>query len=88
MKITPVKEYTINPNKVIKEKWMTPGLMRCSRKQQNLYKRTLIKTINDKDHEKNKQYRNSLKRVLRLAKEQYYKDKCIEYKIHPSYGKW
>ena len=48
-----------------------------------LQKDTII-PINDKDHEKYKQYRNSLKRVLRLAKEQYYKDKCIEYKRNTS----
>ena len=37
--ITPVKEYTINPNKVLKEQWMTPGLMKCTMKQRSLYKK-------------------------------------------------
>ena len=37
--ITPVKEYTINPNKVLKEEWMTPGLMKCTMKQRSLYKK-------------------------------------------------
>ena len=37
--ISPVKELTINPNKVIQEKWMTPGLMKCTAKQKNLYKK-------------------------------------------------
>ena len=36
------------------------------------------------DHEKYKQYRNSLKKVLRIAKEQYYRDKCVEYKRNTS----
>ena len=37
--ISPVKEYTINPNKVLKEQWMTPGLMKCTMKQRKLYKK-------------------------------------------------
>ena len=37
--ITPVKEYTINPNKVLKEQWMTPGLMKCTMKQRSLYEK-------------------------------------------------
>ena len=39
--ITPVQEYTINPNKILKEQWMTPGLMKCTMKQKKLYKKTL-----------------------------------------------
>ena len=82
--IAPVKEFTINSNKALKEKWMTPGLMKCTMKQKNLYKRTLKRNSNDMDHEKYKQYRNSLKKVLRMAKEQYYRDKCVEYKRNTS----
>ena len=50
--ISPVKEYTIDPNKVLKEQWMTPGLMKCTLKQRNLYKKTLRNSSNDIDHEK------------------------------------
>ena len=37
--ITPVKEYTINPNKILKGQWMTPGLMKYTMKQRSLYKK-------------------------------------------------
>ena len=82
--ISPVKEYTINPNKALKEQWMTPGLMKCTMKQRNLYKRTLRESSNDIDHEKYKQYRNCLKQVLRRTKQEYYKEKCVEFKRNTS----
>ena len=63
---------------------MTPGLMKCTMKQKNLYKRTLKKSSHDMDHEKYRQYRNSLKQVLRRVKEQYYREKCVEYKRNTS----
>ena len=31
--ISPVKEITISPKKILREKWMTPGLMKCTMKQ-------------------------------------------------------
>ena len=82
--ISLVKEFTINSNKALKEKWMTPGLMKCTMKQKNLCKRTLKKSSNDMDHEKYREYRNSLKQVLRRVKEQYYREKCVEYKRNTS----
>ena len=78
--ITPVKEYTINPNKVLKEQWMTPGLMKCTMKQRSLYKKTLMKSSKEIEHEKYKQYRNCLKQLLRRTKQEYYKEKCVEFK--------
>ena len=78
--ITPVKEYTINPNKVLKEQWMTPGLMKCTMKQRSLHKKTLMKSSNEIEHEKYKQYRNCLKQLLRRTKQEYYKEKCVEFK--------
>ena len=78
--ITPVKEYTINSNKVLKEQWMTPGLMKCTMKQRSLYKKTLMKSSNEIEHEKYKQYRNCLKQLLRRTKQEYYKEKCVEFK--------
>ena len=78
--ITPVKEYTINPNKILKEQWMTPGLMKCTMKQRSLYKKTLLKSSTEIDHQKYKQYRNCLKQLLRRTKQEYYKEKCVEFK--------
>ena len=77
--ITPVQEYTINPNKILREQWMTPGLMKCTMKQRKLYKKTLNNS-SEKDHEKYKEYRNYLKQILRKTKQEYYKEKCVEFK--------
>ena len=82
--ITPIKEYTINPNKALKEQWVTPGLMKRTMKQRNLYKKSLRKSSNDEDHEKYKQSRNCLKQVLRRTKQEYYKEKCVEFKRNTS----
>lgn len=46
--------------------------------------KTLKRNSNTIDHEKYKQYRNSLRMVLRRAKEQYYREKCVEYKRNTS----
>ena len=59
---------------------MTPGLLKCIQKQRNLYKTTLVKQNNEIAHSKYKNYRNSLTRILRKAKETYYQSKCTEFK--------
>ena len=74
-----MQEYTINPNKILREQWMTPGLMKCTMKQRKLYKKTLNNS-SEKDHEKYKEYRNCLKKLLRKTKQEYYKEKCAEFK--------
>ena len=58
---------------------MTPGLMKCTMKQRKLYKKTLNNS-SEKDHEKYKEYRNCLKQLLRKTKQEYYKEKCVEFK--------
>ena len=78
--ITPVKEHTINQNKVLKGQWMTPGLMKYTMKQRSLYKKTLKNSSSEIDHEKYKQYKNCLKQLLRRTKQEYYKEKCVEFK--------
>ena len=40
---SPIKTIKIKPNKVLKEPWMSPGLLRSIKKQKQLYKKTLIK---------------------------------------------
>ena len=78
--IAPLKTVKIPPKKLIRDDWMTPGLMKCTQKQRKLYKATLL---DKKDEQKNmtyKTYRNTLTRILRKAKETYYQNKCKEYK--------
>ena len=73
--IAPIKTIRIPPKRIIKDEWMTPGLLKCIQKQRNLYKTTLVKQCS-----KYKNYRNSLTRILRKARETYYQTKCTEFK--------
>ena len=77
--VASTKTVQISPYKILKEDWMTPGLEKCTSKQQQLYKTTLRKESITNDHEKYRRYRNNLKQILRRAKEQYYRDKCVEF---------
>ena len=59
---------------------MTPGLLKCTQKQRNLYKLTLAKQNNEIAQTTYRTYRNTLTRILRKAKETYYQTKCTEFK--------
>ena len=78
--IVPVKTFEVSDKKLIKNKWLTSGLLRCMTKQRKLYKKILQKNRKPQDHEQYRLYRNELKRVHRRAKETYYKEKCINFK--------
>ena len=77
---TPIKAIKVKPSKVLKEVWMSPGLLRSIKKQKQLYKKTLNKNTSVRDQIRYKEYRNKLNQILRRTKEEYYKNKCSEYK--------
>ena len=74
---TPIKTIKVKPSKVLKEPWMSPGLLRSIKKQKQLYKKTLNKNASVRDQIRYKEYRNQ---ILRRTKEEYYKNNCTEYK--------
>ena len=78
--IAPIKTFKIPPNRILKDDWMTPGLLKCTQKQKKLYKATLLSQNNEKVHNIYKTYRNNLTKILRKAKELHYQIKCIEFK--------
>ena len=77
--ISPEKVITVSTNRTHCEPRMSKGLQKCSKKQLDLYKWSLI-TKSIKDCEKYKQYRTTLKKVKRTAKKEFYYNKCIEFK--------
>ena len=78
--IAPLKTVKIPPKRIIKDDWMTPGLLKCTQKQRKLYKATLTnKHQTTQDSYKN--YRNNLTRILRKVKETYYQNKCNEFRM-------
>ena len=64
-----------------REPWLTRNLLRCMRKQQILYQKTL-KCKQTEVCEKYKQYRKTLKKLIRYCKSQYYLSKCVEFKTN------
>ena len=77
--ISPEKEIPVSTNHTYCEPWMSKGLHNCSKKQLALYKRSLVTRL-PTDCEKYKQYRTTFKRVKRIAKKDFYFNKCVEFK--------
>ena len=82
--IAPCQTITIPRHKIIRDPWLSPGLYKCLKKQQLLYKQTLQRCNSTQAHLRYKTYRNKLKEIIRRAKEKYYRDKCVEFKQNTS----
>ena len=67
----PEREITIPIKRIIREPWMTNSLRKCAKKQQLLYK-NFIKHRSDQVELKYKNYRNTLKKIKRFCKVDYY----------------
>ena len=77
--VCPERPHNVSTNRNIKEAWMTPGLLRCSKTQLKLYKAYLTKK--DRCSEiKYKTYRDELKRIKRSCRCSFYLEKCTELK--------
>ena len=59
---------------------MSPGLLKSIKKQKRFYRKTINKNSTEDDELKYKEYRNKLTQILRRTKEEYYKNKCSEFK--------
>ena len=67
----------INPKKIIRNPWITSGIMRSLTKQRQMFKAHLkgdVSTFNYRN------YRNNLQKIIRLSKCKYLHDKCNEYR--------
>ena len=78
-RISPEKNYTIPAKKVIKEPWLTTGLLKCVKKQGKLYKEFLKNRTVETDL-KYKTYRNTLQRIKRKCKRTYYYNQCNDHR--------
>ena len=76
----PYQTITIPSNKIIRDPWLISGLMKCFTKQRTLYKATLHRTSGDIAMLRYKTYRNKLKEIVRRAKENFFKNKCNEFR--------
>ena len=82
----PERTVKMKPDKRI-EPWLTQGLLRSIKKQNKLYNLHLNDKKNVDKYTKYKEYRNTLRKVLRYSRVNYYIAKCNEYK-HESKKLW
>ena len=75
----PVKTTTIAHKFVIRESWMTPGLVKSSRRCLQLYKKAIGKCNSSKDCKKYTTYRDVYKTLKRKAKQMHYANLFHEY---------
>jgi hypothetical protein len=76
----PEKTVTIRRKHVLRQAWVTPGLMTSSRTRDKLYKKCLGKARDHPTHRKFVEYRNIFNRSKRNLKQKYFSDKLIEFK--------
>ena len=78
-KYAPEVEKRISAKKLIRDPWITKGLITSMNKQRKLYQNMLVEK-SDQSKQKYTTYRNKLKSLLRASKRKYLHDKCSEYK--------
>ena len=77
--VIPLKMKRISYNRILRDPWLTSSLRNCLNKQKHLYKDTLISDSVEKLN-KYRTYRNTLQKLIRYCKSQYYVNKCAEFK--------
>ena len=78
--VAPLKKVTIKPNNVIKDPWMTRGLMKSSRTSARLYHQCVHKSRTSTEYKKYIKFRNIYNILKRNAKSEYYAKLFEEYK--------
>ena len=76
----PMKSISVSPKNIIKEKWMTAGLLKSSKTCDKLYKEQLGHDASSRFHTKYIFYRNEFNKLKRTAKKEYYLNLITEYK--------
>ena len=77
--IVPEKTKTINYNKIVTDPWLNSGIRKSLHKQKILYQ-AMLRSGKKEAVETYKCYRNTLKRLIRHSKSEYFLAKCTEFK--------
>ena len=78
--IAPYETFTSGKYSYCEDPWIPIGLLRSIKKQKQLYKKTLGSNATALDQSKYKIYRNTLTKMKRSCKCEYYRHKCEEFK--------
>ena len=77
--VLPEKTKTINYNKIIRDPWLHSGIQKSLHKIKTLYQ-AMLRSGKKEALEKYKCYRNTLKRLIRHSKSEYFLAKCTAFK--------
>ena len=77
--VLPEKTKTINYNKIIRDPWLNSGIRKSLHKQKTLYQ-AMLRSGKKEALEKYKCYHNTLKRLIRHSKSEYFLAKCTAFK--------
>ena len=77
-KVAPEQLVHVSTKQVINVAWMMPGLKRCSTKQLQLYKKSLLG--NETDVNKYRQYRDLLRKIKRARIFSYFNENSMEFR--------
>ena len=80
IRFRPIKELKISKKKVMRERWMTKGLIKSGMTCNKLYKLTIGKLKTHADCYKYCKFRNTYNRIKRIAKQNYYHNKIKEFR--------
>jgi len=79
-KFAPKIKIKIPKNRVMRDPWMTKGLMISSKNATKLYRKSIGKSKNDEKYINYRNYRNKYNQLKRTAKQTYYKDLFDRYR--------
>ena len=75
----PEKTRKIGKRSIIRDPWITTGILRSLKQQKQLF-REMLTTNTDVSTFRYKSYRNNLQKIIRNNKQNYLHNKCVEYK--------
>ena len=77
--VLPENTKTINHHKIVRDPWLHSGIQKSLQKQKTLYQ-AMLRSGKKEALEKYKCYRNTLKRLIRHSKSEYFLAKCTAFK--------
>ena len=78
----PEQTIKIPYKKILRQPWMTPALLKSSRKKRIMYKKCLGKSKESQTYQNFIKYRNTYNRLTRTSKQNYYASELTKYKYN------
>jgi len=76
----PEKTFRITHKNILREPWMTSGLLKSSKIKAKMYRDSIDKPKNSESHQKFVTYRNAFNKLKKACKQNYYTDQLSQFK--------